>query len=107
MWYVYFLRLNNEHVYVGSTNDLQRRIASHEKGRETLTRAYLPVELESYIAVKTEEHVRISKNSLKPDQARHSRTSAFGSVSQRRSYVGQQQGLGANAVNAAAYQRGR
>lgn len=27
MWYVYFLRLSNDDVYVGSTNDLKRRFA--------------------------------------------------------------------------------
>jgi len=29
MWYVYFLRLKNDDVYVGSTNDLRRRLDAH------------------------------------------------------------------------------
>ncbi len=32
MWYVYFLRLSNGEIYVGSTNDLRRRIKSHQDG---------------------------------------------------------------------------
>jgi len=26
MWYVYFLKLSNNDIYVGSTNDLRRRV---------------------------------------------------------------------------------
>ena len=47
MWYVYFLRLQNGDIYVGSTNDLQRRIASHENGQVTSTKAHLPVALKA------------------------------------------------------------
>jgi predicted GIY-YIG superfamily endonuclease len=54
MWYVYFLRLSNGHIYVGSTNDLRRRIASHNAGRVTSSKAHLPVELLSYTAVQNE-----------------------------------------------------
>ena len=32
MWYVYFLELSNGHIYVGSTNDLRRRVGSHQRG---------------------------------------------------------------------------
>jgi predicted GIY-YIG superfamily endonuclease len=35
MWYVYFLRLSNGDVYVGSANDLRRRVMSHELGQVT------------------------------------------------------------------------
>lgn len=58
MWYVYFLELNNGDIYVGSTNDLRRRHASHQAGRVLSTKAYLPANLRSYIAVQTEEHAR-------------------------------------------------
>ncbi len=54
MWYVYFLRLSNEDIYVGSTNDLRRRVSSHERGQVTSTKNNLPVALESYVAVSTE-----------------------------------------------------
>ena len=58
MWYVYFLQLNNGQVYVGSTNDLRRRMGSHEKGEVASTRAYLPVALKSYVAVEAEQKAR-------------------------------------------------
>ena len=58
MWYVYFLELANGDVYVGSTNDLRRRIRSHERGRVTSTKAHLPLTLKSYIAVQSDETAR-------------------------------------------------
>lgn len=58
MWYVYFLQLSNEDIYVGSTNDLRRRFASHQKGSAISTKAHLPVELKSYVAVQTEKTAR-------------------------------------------------
>ena len=58
MWYVYFLELANGNVYVGSTDDLKRRFASHQKGQVTSTKAYLPVALKSYVAVETEATAR-------------------------------------------------
>ncbi|MBI2256190.1 MAG: GIY-YIG nuclease family protein [Proteobacteria bacterium] len=58
MWYVYFLQLNNGDVYVGSTNDLKRRFASHQNGQVLSTKPYLPAILKSYVAVETEEHAR-------------------------------------------------
>lgn len=58
MWYVYFLKLSNGHVYVGSTNDLNRRVESHKAGQVQSTKAFLPLDLKSYVAVETEEHAR-------------------------------------------------
>lgn len=58
MWYVYFLQLNNDDIYVGSTNDLKRRFSAHQAGAVLSTKAYLPVVLKSYIAVETKEHAR-------------------------------------------------
>ena len=58
MWYVYFLQLGNDDVYVGSTNDLKRRFASHQTGQVPSTKAHLPAVLKSYVAVETEEHAR-------------------------------------------------
>ena len=39
MWYVHFLKLSNNDIYVGSTNDLRRRIKSHDIAVETETLA--------------------------------------------------------------------
>lgn len=58
MWYVYFLQLANNEVYVGSTDDLQRRFSSHQAGHVISTKPYLPVILKSYVAVETESHAR-------------------------------------------------
>ncbi|QOZ22583.1 GIY-YIG nuclease family protein [Bradyrhizobium sp. CCBAU 51753] len=58
MWYVYFLELSNGDVYVGSTNDLRRRIASHQQGHVISTRGLLPVVLRSYVAVADEQTAR-------------------------------------------------
>lgn len=58
MWYVYFIQLSSDHIYVGSTNDLRRRFASHQAGQVLSTKSYLPATLKSYVAVETEEHAR-------------------------------------------------
>ena len=58
MWYVYFLELKNGDICVGSMDDLRRRFASHQKGRVTTTRLYLPAILRSYVAVSGEPNAR-------------------------------------------------
>ena len=58
MGYVYFLGLHNGDVYVGSTNDLRRRIESHERGEVKSTNAHLPATLRAYVAVQTEQQAR-------------------------------------------------
>ena len=58
MWYVYFLQLSNGDIYVGSTNDLRRRIDSHRRGRVASTKPNLPIALKCYVAVETEPNAR-------------------------------------------------
>lgn len=58
MWYVYFLELKNGDIYVGSTDDLRRRFASHQKGNVVSTCLHLPAVLRSYVAVKEELSAR-------------------------------------------------
>ena len=58
MWYVYFLKLANEAIYVGSTDNLRRRVNQHQDGYVVSTKPHRPVLLESYIAVATEPHAR-------------------------------------------------
>ena len=58
MWYVYFIELANGDIYVGSTSDLKRRIASHGNGQVRSTRRYRPVKLRAYVAVETEPKAR-------------------------------------------------
>jgi predicted GIY-YIG superfamily endonuclease len=56
--YVYFLELSNGDIYVGSTDDLRRRLASHQNGHVVSTSKYLPAVLRSYVAVTDEVTVR-------------------------------------------------
>ena len=58
MWYVYFLQLTNGDIYVGSTNDLKRRLSSHQAGQVISTKQNLPVKLKSYVAVESEALAR-------------------------------------------------
>jgi predicted GIY-YIG superfamily endonuclease len=59
MWYVYILRSKvDEKLYVGSTDDLRRRLDEHRQGGCESTRARRPLELEAYVAVKAESTAR-------------------------------------------------
>ena len=58
MWYVYFLRLSNGDIYVGSTNDLKRRTKSHQGGQVISTRNAGPLSLAAYVAVPGERAAR-------------------------------------------------
>lgn len=58
MWYVYFLELSNNNIYVGSTPDLKQRLEAHQKGQVQSTKAYAPMTLKSYVAVETETTAR-------------------------------------------------
>ncbi len=59
MWYVYVLASKkDDKLYVGSTNDLKRRLKEHEQGRCESTKCRRPFELQAYIAVKEESVAR-------------------------------------------------
>ena len=46
VWFVYILRLQNDRLYIGSTNDLRRRLAEHRSGSGSkATSESPPVEL--------------------------------------------------------------
>lgn len=45
-WYVYVLRSQKDQMfYIGSTNDLERRVQQHQRGENVSTSKRLPVEL--------------------------------------------------------------
>ena len=44
-WAVYLLRCADGSLYCGATNDMDRRLAAHGRGRVKYTRGRLPVEL--------------------------------------------------------------
>ena len=53
MWFVYVLRSQRDKdLYIGSTNDIQRRLAEHNSGMVESTRPRLPFDLEAYVAVR-------------------------------------------------------
>lgn len=58
MWYVYFLQLTNDDIYVGSTADLHRRVDAHRRGNVKSTRAHQPARLKAFVAVETAEKAR-------------------------------------------------
>jgi len=45
-------------LYIGSTNDLNRRLIEHNDGKSKSTAPYRPYELKSYIAVQAENQAR-------------------------------------------------
>jgi putative endonuclease len=46
MWYVYILKCNDGTLYTGITNDLDKRVSSHNKGTGAkYTKTRLPVEI--------------------------------------------------------------
>jgi predicted GIY-YIG superfamily endonuclease len=55
MYYVYFLELSNNNIYVGFSNNLKQRFKAHNDGKVPATTSFLPVKLKSYIAVETKE----------------------------------------------------
>ena len=53
MWYVYVIKsLKFKYKYIGSTNDLERRLSEHNNGICEASCPYRPFELMTYIAVK-------------------------------------------------------
>ena len=53
MWYVYILRSTiDKKLYVGSTNNIRRRLTEHNSGEVDSTKSRIPFSLEAYIAVK-------------------------------------------------------
>jgi len=58
-WYVYFLKsLKNGNIYIGSTNDLKRRLSEHNRGISKATKPYAPWKVDSFIAVRNESRAR-------------------------------------------------
>ena len=53
MWFVYILRsLKDGELYIGSTNDIQRRLAEHNSAQVDSTKHRVPLTMEAYVAVK-------------------------------------------------------
>jgi putative endonuclease len=66
MYYVYLLESErHDEIYVGSTNDLKRRLEEHNSGKEKSTGRYAPWKLVSYEAYRVESDARNREKMLK------------------------------------------
>ncbi len=68
MYYVYILKsLKDEKLYIGSTNNLRRRLSEHNDGLNRSTKARRPFEIRYYEACYNEHDVRKREYALKKD----------------------------------------
>jgi putative endonuclease len=66
MYYVYLLKSEkNNRIYIGSTNNLKKRIKEHNKGKVFSTKYYLPWRLIYYEAYDKESLARLREKRLK------------------------------------------
>ena len=66
MFYVYVLKSKkDEELYIGSSNDLKRRIKEHQDGKAFSTQFRRPFELVYYEAYKNEKDARERESALK------------------------------------------
>lgn len=65
-WCVYVLRCSNDYFYIGMTNDLERRLKEHERGKgSTFVRSWRPFELIKTIPCKNAGEARRLEYDLK------------------------------------------
>lgn len=66
MFYVYILKSEKfKELYVGSTNDLKKRIIKHNNGEVSSTKSKIPYKLVYYEAFGAESDARRRENMLK------------------------------------------
>jgi putative endonuclease len=66
MFYVYILKSNKDNeLYIGSTNNLKRRIEEHNNGENFSTMFRRPFTLLYYEAYKAEKDARLRESALK------------------------------------------
>jgi len=66
MFYVYILKsLKDNNLYIGSTNNLSRRLKDHNEGRVFSTKGRVPFEIIYYEAYKAEKDARKRERNLK------------------------------------------
>ena len=58
MWYVYILMDNDGKTYIGSTNNLKRRIAEHQNNPCYSTKRLNGIKLNAYVALSSEIKAR-------------------------------------------------
>lgn len=68
MYYLYVLKSKKDkYLYVGSTNDLRRRLSEHNSGKVQSTMSRRPFDLRYYEAYLIESDARNREASLKKD----------------------------------------
>lgn len=66
MFYVYLIKSKKDsNFYIGSTNDLKRRVEEHNNGLVFSTKSRKPFELVYYEAYKSEKDARHREKNLK------------------------------------------
>jgi len=66
MFYLYVLKSKKDgNLYIGSTNDLRKRLAEHNTGKVFSTKSRTPFELIYYEAYKSESDARSREANLK------------------------------------------
>ena len=66
MFYLYIIQsISKDILYVGSTNDLRRRVKEHNSGCSSFTKKHLPWKLVYYEAYCSEKDARIREQKLK------------------------------------------
>ena len=65
MWYVYILLCNQKIFYVGSTNDLKRRINQHRKGESKYTKKFSDIKFIYYESLPSEKAARSRESQIK------------------------------------------
>ncbi len=68
MFYVYILKSKlDDNLYIGSTNDLRRRLSEHNEGKNRSTKHRIPFELRYYESYQSESDARKREFNLKKD----------------------------------------
>lgn len=68
MFYLYIIKSKkDDNLYIGSTNDLRRRLAEHNSGETLSTKGRRPFELRYYESYFNEDDARRRESSLKKD----------------------------------------
>ena len=68
MFYVYILKsLKDDKLYIGSTNDLKRRLSEHNNGLNRSTKSRRPFEIRYYEACFSNKDARKREYNLKKD----------------------------------------
>ncbi len=66
MFFVYILQsLKDKNLYIGSTNDIERRLEKHNSGKNLATKSRTPFKLIYYEAHTSEKDARLREHNLK------------------------------------------